>query len=217
MIHGAIEQVGAVTRTVRSCEHEGKPARALVATQEYPSEMVDVWDAVTNPERIPRWFLPISGDLKVGGRYQFEGNAGGVVRECDPPRSFSVTWEFGGQVSWLEVRLTEPTEGRTSLQLEHIVHVDEQWEQFGPGAVGVGWDSGLLGLSNHLASGAAVDPREAMAWMASEEGREFMTSSSDAWCEANIAAGANEADARAAAARTTAAYTTPPPAPEPRD
>ena len=29
----------------------------------------DVWDACTNPERIPRWFLPVSGDLRLGGRY----------------------------------------------------------------------------------------------------------------------------------------------------
>ena len=44
-----------------------------------------MWDAVTSAERIPRWFLPISGDLRLGGRYQLEGNAGGEVLECAPP------------------------------------------------------------------------------------------------------------------------------------
>jgi hypothetical protein len=43
--------------------------------------------------------------------------------------------------------------------------------------------------------------------MTSEDGRAFMTISSRAWCEASIAAGADEADARAAAARTTEFYT----------
>jgi len=48
-----------------------------------------------------------------------------------------------------------------------------------------------------------------MAWMASEEGRRFMTLSSERWCAANIAAGADPAAAQAAADRTTAAYTAP--------
>ncbi|HEX8344891.1 MAG TPA: polyketide cyclase, partial [Actinoplanes sp.] len=82
------------------------------------------------------------------------------------------------------------------------------WAEYGPGAVGVGWDSGLLGLAGHLSSdGTAVNPETAMAWIASPDGRLFMTLSSDAWYEANIAAGADEAAARAAADRTTAAYT----------
>jgi hypothetical protein len=45
------------------------------------------------------------------------------------------------------------------------------------------------------------------AWVGSEEGKRFMTSSSERWCEASVAAGTDEADARAAADRTTAAYT----------
>jgi hypothetical protein len=75
------------------------------------------------------------------------------------------------------------------------------------GAVGVGWDPTLSGLTRHLASGASVDPAEGAAWSASEEGRLFMTLSSQAWCDASIVAGTDSADARAAAASTTAAYT----------
>jgi hypothetical protein len=44
-------------------------------------------------------------------------------------------------------------------------------------------------------------------WSASDEGRRFLTSSSDAWCEASVAAGADRTEARAAADRTTAFYT----------
>ena len=65
----------------------------------------DLWDVLTNAERIPRWFLPISGELELGGRYQLEGNAGGVITACEPPLHFTVTWEFGRDVSWAEVRL----------------------------------------------------------------------------------------------------------------
>jgi hypothetical protein len=52
--------------------------------------------------------------------------------------------------------------------------------------------------------------------MASEEGRQFMTLSSERWYEASVAAGTDRAAARAAADRTTAAYTAPAPE-EPAD
>lgn len=42
----------------------------------------DLWDEVTNPDRIPHWFMPVSGDLEPGGRHQLEGNAGGVIEIC---------------------------------------------------------------------------------------------------------------------------------------
>jgi uncharacterized protein YndB with AHSA1/START domain len=75
---------------------------------------------VHEPERIPRWFLPVSGELRAGGRYQLEGNAGGTIERCDPPTGFSATWEFGGSVSWIEVRLTVTGNGGTRLELEHV-------------------------------------------------------------------------------------------------
>src|SRR5437667_221963 len=71
----------------------------------------DVWDACTNPERIARWFLPVSGDLREGGSYQLEGNAGGRIERCDPPHGFTATWEWGGNVSWIELRLREANDG----------------------------------------------------------------------------------------------------------
>jgi uncharacterized protein YndB with AHSA1/START domain len=179
------------------------------AHSSYDAAIEDVWDACTNPERIPRWFLPVSGDLRPSGRYQRQGNASGTIERCDPPRSFSATWEFGDQMSWIEVRLTARPDGGTQLVLEHIAHVDdERWAEFGPGAVGVGWDMGFVGLAVHLSSGHSMDPWEGMAWAASAEGRQFMTLASQRWCDASIAAGTDQADARAAADRTTAAYTT---------
>ena len=111
-------------------------------------------------------------------------------------------------MSWIEVRLMARPEGGTQLVLEHIAYVDdERWAEFGPGAVGVGWDMGFVGLTVHLSSGRSLDPQEGMAWAASAEGRDFMTLASQRWCDASIAAGTDRADARAAADRTIAAYT----------
>jgi uncharacterized protein YndB with AHSA1/START domain len=203
-ISGAL---GAVVREVRSGERAGKPMRVVVASRIYDTTPDDVWDALTSVERIPRWFLPISGDLRIGGRYQLKGNAGGEILRCDPPSRLEVTWEFGGQISWVEVKLTADGSDRTRLELEHTLPEDDHWKKFGPGAVGIGWDLTLLGLARHLPSGDAVDPDEAMAWLTSPDGKDFSKTSGDDWCRASIAAGADPAEARTLAAATLAAYT----------
>jgi uncharacterized protein YndB with AHSA1/START domain len=199
--------VGAVTREIESREVDGKMARAVLATRTYDTTIEDVWDALTNAERIPRWFSPVTGDLKLGGRYQIQGNAGGTITECEPPRRFALTWEFGGGVSWVSVRLSADPKGGTRLELEHLAHVEEHWNKFGPGAVGIGWDLSLLGLSRHLETGAAVNLEEANGWAASEEGKTFMRLSGQDWCRADIASGADPETAKASAARTVAFYT----------
>jgi uncharacterized protein YndB with AHSA1/START domain len=119
---------------------------------------------VTNRERIPRWFMPIEGELRLGGRYQFKGNAGGSITRCEPPEALDVTWEFMGGMSWVTVRLEPESEGMR-LTIEHIVHasdVDEHWKQYGPGAAGVGWELSLLGLGLHIASGGGTVELEAV-------------------------------------------------------
>jgi uncharacterized protein YndB with AHSA1/START domain len=201
------EQAGAVGRRVGARTFRGGEARTVEIARTYDAPLEDVWDACTNPERIPRWFLPVSGELREGGRYQVQGNAGGVIERCEPPRRFAATWEYGGQVSWIELRLSETGEGATRLELEHVSHVDDHWAQFGPGAVGVGWDLALLGLTRHLVTGAAVDPEAGAAFPASEEGRRFVEESTRGWCDAAIAAGADRREATAAAQRTFAFFT----------
>jgi uncharacterized protein YndB with AHSA1/START domain len=202
-------EVSSIRREVGGRVLEAGEARVARISRVYDTTLEDLWDACTNPERIPRWFLPVSGDLEVGGRYQLQGNAGGTVQRCDPPNGFDATWENAGDVSWIELRLAPEPAGGTRFTLEHIAHVDDdRWEQFGPGAVGVGWDLGLLGLGMHLASGGEpVDAPAVMAWLGSDEGRTYIERSSEAWGAASTAAGTDVEAARAAAARTTSFYT----------
>jgi uncharacterized protein YndB with AHSA1/START domain len=206
------EQINAVRRQVGSRTLEAGEARVVTISQAYRASLDDVWDACTNPERIPRWFLPVSGDLQLNGRYELTGNASGTIQRCDPPHGFAATWEYGGDTSWIEVHLSPEPADRTRFTLEHIAHVDdERWAEYGPGAVGIGWDLGLLGLAGYLSpEGGRVDPKDGPAWVASEEGRQFMSASSERWYEASVAAGTPQPDARAAADRTTAAYTATP-------
>ncbi len=203
-----MDAIDAVEREVYFGEDGGEPVRGVRARRDFDTPPDDCWDAITNPERIPRWFLPVSGDLRPGGRYALEGNASGDIIRCDPPRELALTWEYGGAVSWVTVRLAGNASGGTRLEVEHEERGDDTyWRQFGPGAGGIGWEMGLLGLAAHLHSGDAVDPAEAASWPGTPEGLAFSRRSGAAWGEAAVRAGTDPDEARAAAARTIAAYT----------
>ena len=203
-----VREIEAVQREVGAGRIAAGEGRAVRLQRTYGAPIEDVWDALTSPERITRWFLPISGDFRIGGRYQLEGNAGGEILSCDQPHRFRVTWVFGDPTappSEVEVRLTAAGEGSTLLEMEHIAIVPEEfWSEYGPGAVGVGWDGALLGLTLHLRGESVGDP---IAWQLSDDGREFFTRSSAAWGAANEASGADSAAAAKAVANTTAFYT----------
>lgn len=205
------KQAEAVQRSVIEREWEGKPARAVIAKRTYPTGIDDLWDALTTPERMERWLMPVTGDLREGGQYQLIGNAGGTITACRPPRELAVTWEFNGGISWVNVILAEESDGITSLNLEHIAHNTPEsrafWEQFGPGAVGVGWDLSLLGLAFHTRDASWQKPEDEAAFVASIEGLAFTEHSSREWGEASIAFGTTVGAARAAAERTTHFFT----------
>ncbi|MBX6381745.1 MAG: SRPBCC family protein [Microbispora sp.] len=201
-----IDEINRVHRVVGTRDLPEGEARTVLLRRTYAAEIEDVWDACTNPERIRRWFLPVSGDLKLGGHYQLQGNAGGEILRCEPPRLLRVSWLFGENpgFSEVEVRLSAEGDGRTLFELEHVAVVPpEFWDRYGPGATGVGWDLALLGLGLHLRGEVIEDPA---AWEQSEEARELMRRSSDLWGEAYRASGAPDDVVATAVAGTTAFY-----------
>ncbi|MER6282636.1 SRPBCC family protein [Streptomyces sviceus] len=203
------DAINRMHRRVGTRQVEAGEARTVLLRRTYDAEIADVWDAVTSPERIARWFMPVSGELKVGGRYQLEGNAGGEILECVEPERLRVSWLYGPDpgFSEVEVRLTAEDGERTALELEHVAVVpDDFWDQFGPGAVGVGWDLGLYGLALHLAGGG-LDKEEAATWHTTPEGSAFITGSGEGWGEAYAASGADQETAARTAAATIAFYT----------
>ncbi|MEX0860310.1 MAG: SRPBCC domain-containing protein [Cucumibacter sp.] len=200
------ELAGAAERAVTERLKDGKRLKVVRIARTYPTSVADAWDALTNRERIPRWFLPIAGDLKVGGKYQLTGNAGGTITDCTPPKFFAATWEYGPAITWIEVSIAKDGNG-ARVTLEHLAEEEEHWKKYGPGAVGIGWDLGFLGLGKHLTTGGSLNAEEENAWVMTPEGRRFVELASDAWTAADIGSGRPEADARKAGARTTAFYT----------
>lgn len=211
-------QLAAVTRGVSLEDRGGEPSHVQILEQTYPSPIYDVWEAVTTSERIARWFLPVSGELQPGGHYQLEGNAGGTVLECTPPSDgadgtagYRITWEFGGGVSWVTVRLAAEGE-HTRFVLEHVARAADlpagMWNTYGPGATGVGWDGGLLGLGLHVgATAGSLAPHEAEAWALTDEGQSFYRGAADAWGAAQVASGTDPEVAARNADATFGFYT----------
>ena len=192
-------------RSVAFLERDGHQASAVTLSRRYTTAIENLWDAVTNVQRFPRWFTTVSGDLELGGRYQVEGNASGSVTACEPLSHFSLTWEFAGDVSWVDVRLAAVGDG-VRLSLTHTAILSPHWDTYGPGAVGVGWESGMLGLAHHIADPDVPMP-DMEAFATSRDGRAFIAGSSDGWARAAVAAGTAPDTADLAARRTTAFYT----------
>ncbi len=145
----------------------------------------DIWDALTRPERLARWFLPVR--LEEGGRFQLEGNAGGRITRCEPPSRLSLTWEFGGDVSWVEVKIGPDSR----LTLTHASNPSEHWDRYGPAATGVGWEMSFRELAVHF--GESLAPTD-------------IHESATGWEQAAVEGGADPEAAAQAAARTAKFY-----------
>ncbi len=193
-----LEELAATAREVARRGAVSDELIAVTLRRRYPAEVEDVWEAVTDPRRLARWFAPVSGDLREGGLFQVEGNAGGEVRECVPPSALTVTW--GAPESVVRVRLSATDDG-TTLELEHTVPAAFAGSGAGALYVGPGWDVALLGLALWLHGERVGDPA---AWEASPEVREVNSRAIEAWAttvRASGTAGDEEIAAATAAAR----------------
>ena len=171
-----LEELAAIHRNV--ARDDAAQIVSVTLSRTYDSTAEDVWDALTNPKRLPRWFYPVSGDLRVGGTFQFEGNAGGDVRRCERPTWLQVT--FGGPESVVDVRLVE-NDGQTTLELVHTVPLAIAGSGAGSLFVGPGWDGTLLGLAVELRGESKGNVRETAQ---SPQVIEFNRGSIDRWLEA---------------------------------
>lgn len=181
-----------VAATARSTRPEGD-GHLVVLERRFAAAPEAVWAALTEPERLAAWFEPaeIQGD-----RYRLEGSGtSGTVLACEPATLLRLSWEYDGEASTVSISLRAdgPT---TQLRLAHAADDDEHWEEFGPGATGVGWDGSLLALARHLGD-AAPEP----------DGPAYVRAAATAWERAHRASGASAVVAKTAAAKVAAFYT----------
>jgi uncharacterized protein YndB with AHSA1/START domain len=202
-VKDVLEELAATAREVARRGTGDDELIAVTLRREYPAEVEDVWEALTDPQRLARWFGPVSGDLRKGGAFRVEGNAEGEIRECVPPSALTLTW--GGPVSIVSVRLSATGAG-TALDLEHTVPAAFAGSGAGALYVGPGWDVALLGLALWLRGELVEDPA---VWEASPEVREVNAGSIEAWVATVTASGTATDDEVATAAAAARAQFTP--------
>lgn len=91
---------------------------------QYPFEISDVWNAISNADEISEWFIKADFKAQVGYNYTFTHETAkiiGKVLEVDPVYNLVYTWEVSGTgvettVKW---QLEQNDQG-TLLTVEHI-------------------------------------------------------------------------------------------------
>jgi uncharacterized protein YndB with AHSA1/START domain len=98
-------------------------ARVAVFTRTYETTAEDLWDACTNPERLRRWYSPVTGDLHVGGSFEQVNMGSGTILVCDAPRLLKVS--LGGGADEIELRLSPGLgDQTTTLELQHATTLE---------------------------------------------------------------------------------------------
>jgi uncharacterized protein YndB with AHSA1/START domain len=122
----------------------------------YDTDISDLWSALTEPDRLARWFATVEGDLRVRGeffaRFRSSREAPGRIDVCRAPERLMVTIEPGtADETVMEAVLT--AEGnRTRLVIENRgLRPDDL------AAHGAGWQTHLEDLATHLAGGEPCD------------------------------------------------------------
>ena len=204
-------QIAAIHREVGRKPLADGEGISLVLRRIYGAPIDDVWSALTEPDRIKRWFFPVSGDLRAGGIFQLEGNAGGEILRCEPPQLLTVT--FGGETSVVQVRLSSDGEDATVLDFEHTVPIEMAGSGAGALYVGPGWDGGLLALDLYLGGEISEDP---IAAANSPEAQEFSRQSVMTWASV-VAASDTATDDEISAAADVSLKQFAPDLPDPRN
>jgi uncharacterized protein YndB with AHSA1/START domain len=143
-----------VHREVRNGE-----TASIVLRRRYPTTLPDLWDAITTPERVNRWFARIEGTPAQGETVQVLDNGVPIswtveIRTCEAPHRLVLGWRFNGKNEMfehddsrdeVEVRLTPDGDG-TVLQLEHRSPEQGPWQRMS----GTGWEAHIMGLAGYL-------------------------------------------------------------------
>ena len=205
-----LDELAAVRRKMGTATLPAGEAYTMELRRRYDAHLDDVWDAITQPERLSRWMKPVTGDLRLGGAFELDGGEHGEVLRCEPPRLLRVSWMFGPEAdewpgtSEVEVRLSPGPAGDTEFELIHAAALAEpMFATYGPGAGGVGWDLHLLALARFLGEGEVLDHEELQAAPA---GDDFSRRSAAAWGDAHLAAGGEPDHVADAVEATTAFY-----------
>ncbi|MTB87106.1 SRPBCC domain-containing protein [Aeromicrobium senzhongii] len=130
----------------------------------YDTDIDDLWDACTVPERLARWIAHVSGDLRVGGTVEMTftstWSGPGRIDVCDRPHHLLVTTSAGtDQECEIEAWLTAEGERTRLVVEERGLPLDELHVH------GAGWQAHLEDLGRSLELDGTAHPD---GWSATE-------------------------------------------------
>lgn len=138
--------------------HALDETRGMVRVQDvFDTDIDDLWDACTRPERLARWIAEVSGELHVGGefsaRFTSEWEGTGRIEVCEPPRRLVLVTRETGETDdhVIEATLT-PNGDQTLLVIEERGLPVDQLP-----AYGAGWQVHLEDLAADLAGRGRCD------------------------------------------------------------
>ena len=123
----------------------------------FDTDIDDLWEACTRPERLARWIAEVSGDLRVGGTihavFTSTWTGPGRVEVCDEPHHLLLTMEPGtDDESQMEAWLTEEGSQTRLVVEERGLPVDKMYLH------GAGWQAHLEDLGRSLTEAAGALP-----------------------------------------------------------
>jgi uncharacterized protein YndB with AHSA1/START domain len=121
----------------------------------YDTDIDDLWEACTTPERLVRWIAELSGDLRVGGTihaaFTSTWTGPGRIEICDRPRHLLLTLEPGtDDEAEIEAWLIEEGDGTRLTVEERGLPLDRLYFH------GAGWQAHLEDLGSSLAGESSV-------------------------------------------------------------
>lgn len=151
----------------------------LVLERTLPLAPADLWSAVTDSDRLARWFASCEGDPASGHvtvQMLAEGDdvppAVYEVRVCEPPYRYAVRSSGEDGVWEIELTVTAAGGSGATLTFAQVVHDAAALEAVGPGwdyyldrlvaaetggdAAAVAWDDYYPVLAGHYAAAAAA-------------------------------------------------------------
>jgi uncharacterized protein YndB with AHSA1/START domain len=133
--------------------------KAVVRIQDrFSTDIMDLWSALTDPERLARWIATVDGDLRLGGEFRARFTSGwegpGRIDVCEPPRRLLVTMSPGQDDQTVIEAEVIPEADQTLLVVEERgLPLDEA------AAHGAGWQAHIEDLAAHLAGQPSADWR----------------------------------------------------------
>ncbi|MGO4599293.1 SRPBCC family protein [Terrabacter sp. 2RAF25] len=133
----------------------GDDAVAVVFDRHYATSATDLWGACTDPDRLVRWFAPVTGDLHEGGEFTIHFDDADTpacrIVECKAPQRLVWEWPVKDMASLVRVGISTDGDGaRLTLRHERLAPTQA------PGYA-AGWDTYIRSLAAHLAGTDAPD------------------------------------------------------------